>query len=76
MARIKLNDLPKDMDLSKEDMKKAMGGALVAPFSRPRSSIIPTGPPPDGLVFDPTKPTLPTAGESIAGLLNDYSSDS
>ena len=28
MARIKINDLPKDMKISKEDMRKITGGAL------------------------------------------------
>ena len=29
MARIKINDLPKDMKISKEDMRKITGGALL-----------------------------------------------
>ena len=29
MARIKIEDLPKDMKISKEEMKKVVGGALI-----------------------------------------------
>lgn len=29
MARIKITDLPKDMKISKEEMKKVLGGALI-----------------------------------------------
>ena len=37
MARIKINDLPKDMKISKEDMRKITGGALR------KVSVSPTG---------------------------------
>ena len=38
MARIKIEDLPKDMKISKEEMKNVVGGALISnerlgPFS-------------------------------------------
>ena len=29
MARIKIKDLPKDMKISKKEMKKVVGGALI-----------------------------------------------
>ncbi len=35
MARIKIKDLPKDMKISKEEMKKVVGGALI-PYDRLR----------------------------------------
>ena len=32
MARIKIEDLPKDMKISKKDMRKITGGALIGDF--------------------------------------------
>ncbi len=37
MARIKIEDLPKDMKISKEEMKKVVGGALL------RKTVIDSG---------------------------------
>jgi hypothetical protein len=52
MARIKIKDLPKDMKISREEMKKVMGGSgsfqgsliTVAPLNM-RSSLINFGAP-------------------------------
>ena len=32
MARIKFNDLPKDMKISRDDMRKITGGALIPDY--------------------------------------------
>ena len=45
MARIKIKDLPKDMKVSKEEMRKIRGGLLqVASKSSSISRIVPTYP--------------------------------
>jgi hypothetical protein len=38
MAKIKIEDLPEDMKISKEELKKILGGQLITRFSNVKSN--------------------------------------
>lgn len=40
MAKIKIEDLPEDMKISKEEMKKILGGQLITRFSNVKSNSL------------------------------------
>ena len=71
MARTRIEDLPKDMKISKEDMKKVVGGALITGIERDlRLSVAPLIPDlnlPQSVLDMLNKSTLELPGQNPNG---------